>query len=140
MRAPRFLARLLRIRELEEERSRLELEAAVREQNRIASALEEAVRHEAQARRDFASGVSDMDAAGRAAAVIEMERSRRQQDFFELMLNSVESEVIRRRREFRTCQTEKEQVEELLHKEKANLQEKADRRVHQLLDDWYARR
>jgi flagellar biosynthesis chaperone FliJ len=140
MRAPRFLARLLRIRELEEERSRLELEAAVREQNRIASALEEAVRHEAQARRDFASGVSDMDAAGRAAAVIEMERSRRQQDFFELMLNSVESEVIRRRREFRTCQTEKEQVEELPHKEKANLQEKSDRRVHQLLDDWYARR
>lgn len=136
----RVLVRLLRLRELEEELSRVELEAAVGARNRVAAEQAAAAGRQAQARGGFAASLGDRDTAGRTGAVIAMEQARRQQVRIEPRLESADQEVIRQREGYLTRRTGRQQVETLLEREHRTQQEETARRAQQMLDDWYGRR
>jgi len=134
------LQRLLRIRELREEQSRVELEAAVGQRNRVAQELVEAKSRQAQGRSAFVAGISDRDRTGRAAGMIQMEQARKEQPHIATRLEAANAEVERQRDEFLAHRTARRQVETLVNAEQASLQEEAARRAQQTLDDWYSRR
>jgi flagellar export protein FliJ len=136
----RVLQRLLRIRELQEEQSRVELEAAVGHRNRVADELVETKSRQAQGRSAFVAGISDRDRTGRAAGMIEMEQARKEQPRIATRLEAANAKVERQRNEFLEHRTARRQVETLVSAEQAALREEAARRAQQTLDDWYGRR
>jgi flagellar export protein FliJ len=136
----RVLERLLRLRELEEELSRVDLETAVGARNRLAGELAAAAGRQAQAHRGFAASLGDPDTADRTGAVIAMERACKQRLRIEPRLRSAEQEVMRQREEFLARRTGRQQVETLLEQEHRTQQEEVARRAQQMLDDWYGRR
>ena len=136
----RVLSRLLRLRELEEEQSRVELEIAVGKRNRVAEQLAQAVQRQAQGRRNFANGIVERDTTSRTGAVMEMEQARRQQLRIEPRLAAADTEVGRQREEFLARRTKRRQVETLVDQERAMIREEAGRRAQQVLDDWYGQR
>ena len=136
----RVLQRLLRLRELEEELSRLELEAAVGERNRVAGELAAAVKRHAHGREVFAAAIGEPDTAGRTGAVMAMEQARKQRIRVEPRLETADREVVRQREEFLTRRTGRRQVETLVDREQLAAQEAVSHRAQQMLDDWYGRR
>jgi len=136
----RVLQRLLRIRELREEQSSVELDAAVGQRNRVAEELMEAKSREAQGRSAFVAGISDHDRTGRAAGMLEMEQARKEQPRIATRLEAAKAEVERQRDEFLAYRTARRQVETLVSAEQAALREESARRAQQTLDDWYSRR
>jgi flagellar export protein FliJ len=140
MTVKRVLSRLLRLRELEEEQSRLELEAAVGNRNRVAQELTVVVHRQIQGRMDFVNGISEKDTAGRTGAVIEMEQARRQRLRIEPRLESADAVVMRQREQFMARRIGRRQVETLVDQERLAAREQAGRRAQQMLDDWYGRR
>jgi len=136
----KVLDRLLRLREMEEEQSRHELEAAVGDRNRVAAELKNAIDRQAMGRRSLVSGIEERDCFGRTSAVIEMERARRMRMRVEPRLEAAEVEVKRQREEFLLRRAAREQVETLVDQERAATLEKTGRRAQQMLDDWYGRR
>jgi flagellar export protein FliJ len=136
----RVLTRLLRLRELEEEQSRIELEAAVGDRNRIQQDMAAAADRQMQGRRSFAAGIAGKDALGRTGAVMEMEQARQQRLRILPRLETMEAEVARQREEFLLRRTGRRQVETLVENEKGMAAIEAGRRAQQMLDDWYGRR
>jgi flagellar export protein FliJ len=136
----RVLNRLLRLRELEEELSRVQLEAAVGDRNRVAGELAVVVQRQAHGRKSFAAWAGDPDTAGRTGAMIAMEQARKQRTRIEPRLEAAEREVIRQREEFLAHRTERRQVETLVDEQQATMREETARRAQQMLDDWYGRR
>lgn len=136
----RVLSRLLRLRELEEEMSRMELESAVGDRNRVAGEFAAAVNRQALGRQGFLVSIGDPDTAGRTGAVISMEQARKLSARIAPMLEAADREVVRRREEFLSRRTGRQQVETLVEGEQQALKEEAGRRAQQMLDDWYGRR
>jgi flagellar biosynthesis chaperone FliJ len=136
----RVLQRLLRLRELQEEQSRVELEAAVSNRNRVVEELAAAMRRQAQGRTIFVAGICGQDAKGRAAGMVEMEQYGKQRPAIEERLKVADAELARRREEFLAHRTARRQVETLVSAEQAALKEEMSRRAQQTLDDWYGRR
>jgi flagellar export protein FliJ len=134
------LHRLLRLRELEEELSRVELETAVGNRNRVADELATAVERQARNRRSFAASAGERDTASRAGSVIAMEHARKLLSRIEPRLDATEREVIRQREAFLSKRTARQQVETLLEREQSAAREESSRRAQQMLDDWYGRR
>jgi flagellar export protein FliJ len=136
----RVLARLLRLRELEEEQRRLELEAAVGERNQMAQEMSRAEERQARGRKSFVAGLGEPDSAGRFGGVMEMEHARRLQQLIEPRLVAAEDAMLRRREVFLTSRTGRRQVEILVERQEETERESAMRRAQQMLDDWYGRR
>jgi flagellar biosynthesis chaperone FliJ len=136
----RVLQRLLRIRELREEQSRVELEAAVGQRNRVGEEFMEAKSRETQGRSAFVAGISEDDRIGRAAGMIEMEQARKERPRIATRLEAANAEVERQRDEFLAHRTARRQVETLVSAKQATLRAEAARRAQQTLDDWYGRR
>jgi flagellar export protein FliJ len=136
----RVLSRLLRLRELEEEMSRMELESAVGDRNRVAGELAAAVNRQALGRQSFLVSIGDSDTAGRTGSVISMEQARKLSTRIAPRLEAADREVVRRREEFLSRRTGRQQVETLVEREQRTLKEEAARRAQQILDDWYGRR
>ena len=136
----RVLSRLLRLRELEEEMSRMELEGAVGDRERVAGELAAAVNRQALGRQGFLVSIGDPDTAGRTGAVISMEQARELSVRIASRLEAADREVIRRREEFLSRRTDRQQIETLVQREQLTLREEAGRRAQQMLDDWYGRR
>lgn len=134
------LERLWRLRELEEEQSRLELEAGVVERNRIARELAEISADAARSRGEFVARLGDPDTAARTGALLELEQARRGQAAIRPQLDHAEIEVERHREEFLTRRTVRRQVETLLDREREAMRTETARRAQQVLDDWYGRR
>jgi len=134
------LERLWRLRELEEEQSRLELEAQVGERNHIAQQLAEAIAGAARSRGEFVARLGDSDTAGRTGALVELEQGRRRQTAIRPQLDNAEAAVELRREEFLARRTTRRQVETLLDREREAARVEAARRAQQMLDDWYGRR
>jgi flagellar export protein FliJ len=134
------LERLWRLRELEEEQSRLELEARVGDRNRAAQRLAGAVESGARSRKAFAAALGDPNTATRQGALLELEHARRRQAVLRPQLEQAEGELEIRREEFLARRTERRQVETLLEREQAMALEETARRAQQMLDDWYGRR
>ena len=135
-----MLERLLRLRELEEEQSRLELERASTVHARVEQQRNSVARRQAVMRRAFVAGIEAGNNLGRSGAVIEMERAREQTAQIELRLAAAERELRRQREEFLVRRTSRRQVETLVDEAKAELELMASRRAQQMLDDWYGRR
>jgi len=136
----RVLARLLRLRELEEEQSRTELEAAVGVRNRVRVELAEVSDRQTLGRRNFATGIAARDPLGRTGAMMELERAREQQVKIRTRFDASEAEVARQREEFLLRRTERRQVETLVDDQQAMDVIETARRAQQMLDDWYGRR
>jgi flagellar export protein FliJ len=134
------LERLWRLRELEEEQSRLELGARVAERNRIAQNLAEVSANAATSRGEFVVRMGDPDTAARTGALVELEQARRRQTVIRPRLDHAETEVELRRGEFLTRRTGRRQVETLLDREREAARAETARRAQQMLDDWYGRR
>lgn len=134
------LRRLLRIRQLEEEASRMAVELSVLERDRRIAELAVAGELRNQGRMEFLRRAGEADTAGRAGAWMEVEEAEHQQKQIVPRLAQAESEVSERREEYLAQRTRRRQVETLLEREDAQNREKAARRAQQLLDDWFSRR
>ncbi len=104
------LERLWRLRELEEEQSRLELEALVGERNRIAQNLAEVSSGTVRSRGEFVARLGDIDTVARTGALIELEQGRRRETAIRPRLVHAEAEVELRRNEFLVRRTGRRQV------------------------------
>jgi flagellar export protein FliJ len=140
MAVKKVLERLLRLRELEEEQSRLTLESAVEDRNRIDRELSDAADRQAQGRRTFVAGMSAPDSVGRCGGVMEMEQARRLRQQIAPRLKAAEDEMTRQRDDFLARRTARRQVETLVDEEQQAGRESEARRAQQMLDDWYGRR
>jgi predicted ribosome quality control (RQC) complex YloA/Tae2 family protein len=136
----RVLTRLLRLRELEEEQSRLGLEATVGVRNRVQQDMDKATDWQEQGRRSFAAGIAGRDSISRTGAVLEVEQARQRRLRIYPRLQAADSEVARQREEFLLRRTGRRQVETLVENEKGIAEIEAGRRAQQMLDDWYGRR
>jgi len=136
----RVLERLWRLRGLEEEQSRMALEACVAERNRAEETLADAGRSVARSRGEFVARLGDANTAARAGALLELERNRRYREALRPRLASAEAEVLAGREEFLLRRTGRRQVETLLEQEQQQKAQETARRAQQMLDDWYGRR
>lgn len=136
----RVLQRLLRLRELEEEQSRLALEAAISDRDRQAQELAAVMSRHAHGRTTFVAGIPERDTAGRTGGIFEMEQASRQRPRIEARLEAADAEVVRQREALLAYRTARRQVETLVSEERAAVLEEAGRRAQQVLDDWYGRR
>jgi len=136
----RVLTRLLRLRELEEEQSRIQLESAVGERDRVQEDLARAAEYLTQGRQSFTAGIANRDALGRTGAALETEQARQQRHRILPQLRAAEAEVTRQREEYLLRRTDRQQVETLVENEKKMAAVEAARRAQQMLDDWYGRR
>jgi flagellar biosynthesis chaperone FliJ len=136
----RALRRLLRIRELEEEQSRLALESSLGDLHRLQTALAATVERnhrgrrlvEASARsgeiRDRMAGIEESRSAGRFAVALAPRIAGAEQD-----VDGLREDFLERRVERRQAET---LIEEALARDVLD----ADRRSQQGLDDWVGNR
>jgi flagellar biosynthesis chaperone FliJ len=140
MAASRALRRLLRIRDIEEEQSRLALESALSQLNRLEHALAATAERDRRGRRlvdasartgelpDRLAGLEETRAAGRHAAALAPR------------IGDAELGVAARRREFLLKRVERRQAETLIQEAEARDAVEAGRREQQALDDWFRNR
>ena len=136
----RVLARLLKLRVLEEELSRAELEAAVAARNRIEMEMSAAEGRRVRGRRTFADALGDVDTAERTGGVMEMEQAKLLRLRIQPRLKAADTEAVRQREEFLARRTSRRQVETLIDNQRQQAGIEAGRRAQQMLDDWYGRR
>jgi flagellar export protein FliJ len=136
----RTLTRLLRLRRMEEEQSRLVLEAAVAERNRAEEELTVAAQHQAQGRRNFVTGILAQSQPGRTGGLMEMEQARRAQLRLLPTLTAAEAEVVQQSAELMARRTGRRQVETLVENGRRQADADVARKAQQMLDDWYGRR
>ena len=140
MSASKTLRRLARIRELEEEQSRLALEAAARSREAVASDLLAAHQERRDGRSDLVRGVERSDGLARQSGLVRMEIAARQADLLRPQLDRLDQELARQRDEYLARRTARRQVETLLSEAEQRARLEADRRAQQMLDDWYGRK
>lgn len=137
MAVSRALRRLLQIREIEEEQSRLALDAAAGELHRLERLLAAARERERQGRRlvvlsartgqlpDRLAGLEETRAAGRHGAALAPR------------IEAGEEQVTELREEFLLKRVGRRQAETLIRETEALQAIEAGRRSQQSLDDWY---
>lgn len=140
MSASKTLRRLARIRELEEEQSRLVLEAAARSREEVASELLAAHQERRDGRVDLVRGVERSDGRVRQTGLVRMEMAARQTEVLRPQLERMDQELARQRDEYLARRTARRQVETLLAEAERLARQEADRRAQQMLDDWYGRK
>jgi flagellar biosynthesis chaperone FliJ len=128
------------LRQLEEEQSRLELDAAVGLRNQAKDRVSDALRLQSQSRNAFATAVRDEDPAGRARATLELGETLDLRLRAEERAVHADAEVEKRRDEFLLKRMGRQQVESLVEKQAAQAREEYSRRAQQMLDDWYGRK
>ena len=134
------LRRLTRIRELEEEQSRLALEAAARIREQAAAELMAAHQEQRDGRADLVRGVERNDPRDRQTGLVRMEVATRHVEHLRPQLQQLDNELARQRDEYLARRTARRQVETLLGEAEQRARQEADRRAQQMLDDWYGRK
>ena len=140
MAVSRALRRLLRIRDLEEEQSRLALESALGELNRLEHALGATVERDRRGRRLVETSVRTGQLPDRLAGLEETRAASRHAAALGPRIEAVEEEVTALRLEFLGKRVERRQAETLIRETEARDAIKAGRRGQQALDDWYRSR
>jgi len=140
MAVSRALRRLLRVRDLEEEQSRLALESALGELHRLEQALTAAFERERRGRRLVESGVQTGQLADRLAGFEETRSASSHALILQPRIRSKNEEVSERRQEFLLKRMERRQAETLIQETEAKEAVEAARRGQQSLDDWYSSR
>ena len=140
MKNKRVLSRLLRLRELEEEQSRLQLERAAREREIVARAEDSAGERLRAGRSEAISGASRGDALRRMAGQAEAKVGQCWQDRLASSVRGAEAELIRQREEFLLRRTDRRQVEMLAQAEERTHRESMEKQAQRMLDDWFGQR
>lgn len=140
MAASRALRRLLRIRDLEEEQSRLALESALGELSRSEQALAATLERGRQGRRLVEASVRSGQFLDRLAGLEETRSALRHAAALEGRINAMEEDVAALRLEFLGKRVKRRQAETLIQETEAREAVAAGRRAQQALDDRYGSR
>ena len=140
MQKEKTLARLTRIRQMEEEMSRVELEAVVAERERIFRRWQAAGEARRAGRTSFTRSVEGGDERTRQDSLRAIEQSDRRQESLAKMLVSADRAVEHLRGEFLARRTATRQAETLTEEARRELGAEEARRLQQMLDDWFGNR
>lgn len=140
MQKEKTLARLTRLRQMEEEMSRMDLEAVVAERERIFRRWQAAAASRSAGRTSFTASVERRDEPGRQDSLQAIEQGRRRQDSLAAMLVSADHAVEKVRGEFLARRTATRQAETLTQEARDQRRAEENRRVQQMLDDWFGHR
>jgi hypothetical protein len=136
----RALRRLLRIRELEEEQSRLALESTLGELNRLKQALAATVERDRRGRSLVKASAQTGELPDRLAGFEETRAADRLSVLLGPRIEDKEEDVAERRQEFLVKRVEQRQAETLIQEIEAREAIEAGRRGQQALDGWYSSR
>lgn len=134
------LRRLLRIRELEEEQSRLALESTVAELNSLERALVAAAERDHQGRLLIGASAHSGELPDRLAGLEEMRAATRRTTALLPRIEDVKLDVTAMREAFIGKRVQRRQAESLIQATEAQDAIEAGRRSQQGLDDWYRNR
>jgi hypothetical protein len=140
MAVSRAMRRLLRIRELEEEQSRLVLELALSEFNRLEHALRATIERERRGRSLIGASARTDQLLDRLAGLEETHSAVRHSAALGPRIEAMGDDVAALRREFLGKRVERRQAETLIQETEAEDAIAASRRGQQALDDWYGSR
>lgn len=140
MSVSRAMRRLLHIRNLEEEQSRLALESAMGEFNRLECELTVAIARERQGRRLVDASAQTGELPDRFVGLEETRLAIRHAEALEPRIEAKENEVAELRQAFLMKRVEHRQAETLIQKTEAQDAVEADRRAQQSLDGWFGSR
>jgi hypothetical protein len=136
----RALRRLLRIRNLEEEQSRIALESAVGDLRRLEHAQAATVERDRRGRRLFDSSVHTGDLPDRLAGLVEQHAADRAQRALSPRILDAEQDVAGLREDYLDKRVERRQAETLVKESEARDALDAERKSQQGLDDWFRNR
>lgn len=137
MAVSRALRRLLRIRNLQEEQSRLVLESAVSELHRLENAMTATVVRDRQGRSLIQASAQTGELPDRLAGIEETRAALRHAAALAPRIETTGEEVTRLRQEFLLKRVERRQAETLIQETEARDAVESGRRSQQALDDWY---
>jgi hypothetical protein len=136
----RALRRLLRIRDLEEEQSRLALESALGELHRLESALAATAERDRRGRSLIGSSAYSAELPDRLAGMEETRTAGRFAAVLAPRTAAMELEAAELRQEFLLKRVERRQAETLIGETEARDAVEDSRRGQQALDDWHRSR
>jgi hypothetical protein len=134
------LRRLLRIRNLQEEQSRLVLESALSELHRLENAMTATVERDRQGRSLIQTSAQTGEFEDRLAGLEETLAACRHGAALVPRINAVGEEVAGLRQDFLLRRVERRQAETLIQENEAREVVESGRRSQQALDDWYGSR
>jgi hypothetical protein len=134
------LRRLLQIRGLQEEQSRLALESALGEMNRVQRALEETGERDRRGRRLVETSARTGQLLDRIAGLEEGRTASRQAMALAPQVEALEEKVAVEREAFLAKRVERRQAETLIGETEKQDAREAGRRGQQALDEWYRSR
>ena len=134
------LRRLLRIRELQEEQSRLALESSLSELHRLEHALAATFGRECRGRSLVQSGIQSGELMDRLAGFEETRSASIHAAALGPRIDEMGEEVTEQREEYLIKRVERRQAETLIQETEAQDAIDADRRGQQSIDDWYISR
>jgi hypothetical protein len=140
MAVSRALRRLLNIRGIEEEQSRLALDAAVGELSRLQHAQEAAAEQDRRGRRLVQMSAHSGELPDRLAGLEETRAASRCGAALAPRIADAELDVAASRQEFLSKRVERRQAETLIQESEARDAVEAGRRGQQGIDDWYGSR
>ncbi len=140
MAVPRALRRLLRIRDLEEEQSRLALEAALGELHRLEDALTATAERNRRGRRLVQASARTGELPDRLAGLEESRAADRIVAVLGPRIEAMEARVAELRQGFLLKRVERRQAETLIEETEAREAIEAGRRSQRSVDDWYGAR
>jgi hypothetical protein len=133
----RALRRLLQIRELQEEQSRLSLESALGELRRLEKCLATAVDRDRRGRRLVVTSARTGELADRVSGLEETGIGIRSAAQLRSRIEAAEEDAVELREEFLAQRVERLQAETLIEETEARDEVVAVRRSQQELDDWH---
>jgi hypothetical protein len=140
MAVSRALRRLLRIRDLQEEQSRLVLESALGELHRLENAMTATFVRDRQGRSLVQASARTGELPDRLAGLDETRAASRHAAALVPRIDAMGEEVAGLRQEFLSKRVERRQAETLIQETEAREAIETGRRSQQTLDDWYGSR
>jgi hypothetical protein len=140
MAVSRAMRRLLRVLEIEEEQSRLVLESALGELQRLRRALAATTERDRRGRRLVAASAHSGELPDRLAGLEETSTARRHAAALTPKIAEMELDVAERREAYLAKRVERRQAETLIQETEARDAVEAGRRGQRTLDDWFLNR
>ena len=137
MAVSRSMRRLLRIRNLEEEQGRIELESALGELRRLENALKATVERAHRGRVLVGMSARSGELPDRLAGLEETRTAGRYRAALVPRIADAELDVVALRQEYLARRVERRQAETLIEETEAKDALDAGRRGQQALDDWF---
>ena len=140
MSRPKIVKRLLRIREIQEEQKRRELEAAVARLESLQKTRDTATEMERLGRTFVRASVMSGEMADRQAGLMQTAFARRRARLLAPRIALSQKEIIELRRDFMDKRMERRQAETLVGLDDTRDKVESDRRSQRSMDDWHSAR